>query len=197
GPWPSPAANSPSTNRFVAVPTAAGTFSPLRTALRLDNHGYSPTVLQMIAEAAARLHSTADAAFALHRAGVEISSRHVQRLATAIGRELAQQRDQKAIQHRRRELPARGAVAPQVVAVEVDGGRLRTRQAGSGPGVHEHQNQEDKIACLVTLHSVVPEADPQPEPPVSFVEPRRGPRPGQQMQGQAGEKPPAAAEAGP
>lgn len=145
-------------------------------------------MLQLIAEAAARLPSAADASFALHLAGVEISSRHVQRIAGELGAEMAQQRDHKAVQHRRRELAARVATAPEVVAVEVDGGRLRTRAAGRGPGVHEHQNQEEKIACLVTLKSAVQETDPQPEPPESFLEPRRVQRLVHQMRGQAGDK---------
>jgi len=143
----------------------------------------------MIAEADARLHSCADAAFALHLAGVEISSRHVQRIAGEMGAEMAKERDHKAVQHRRRELAARVAKAPEVVAVEVDGGRLRTREVACGPGVHQHQNKEDKIACLVTLTSAVHEVDPQPQPPESFLEPRRVQRLVQQMQGQAGDKP--------
>jgi ribosomal protein L12E/L44/L45/RPP1/RPP2 len=142
----------------------------------------------MIAEAEAQLHSAADAAFALHLAGIAISSRHVQRVAAEIGVEMAAQRDQKATQHRRRELPARVATAPEVVAVEVDGGRLRTRAVGCGPGVHEQQNKEDKIACLVTRKSEVHPADPQPEPPESFLQPRRVQRLVQQMQGQAGDR---------
>ena len=176
-------------SRCAIVSTAAGTFSPLRPALRLDNHNYSPTALQMIVEAAARLHSAADAAFALRLAGVEISSRHVQRIAREIGGELAQQRDHQAAQHRRRQLPARVAAVPEVVAVEVDGGRLRTREVGCGPGVHHKQNKEDKVACLVSLRSAVHAADPQPEPPPSFLEPRRVQRLVQQMQGQAADKP--------
>ena len=80
-------------------------------------------MLQRIAEAAARLQSAAEATFALHLAGIEISSRHLQRLAREIGGALAQQRDHKALHHRRRALPARVATAPAVGAVEVDGGR--------------------------------------------------------------------------
>jgi len=143
----------------------------------------------MIAEADARLHSAADASFALGLAGVEISTRHVQRIALQIGAEMAVQRDEKAVQRRRRELPARVASTPEVVAVEVDGGRLRTRAAGCGPGVHEYKNKEDKIACLVTLDSEVHEADPHPEPPESFLLPRRVQRLVQQMQGLSGDKP--------
>jgi hypothetical protein len=109
-------------SRCATVPTAAGTFSPLRAALRLDDHNFSPSVLQRIAVAAARLGSFADASCALHLAGVAISSRHVERIALAIGRELAHQRDQKVVLRRRRQLPVRVAVTPRVVAVEIDGG---------------------------------------------------------------------------
>src|SRR5260370_37266852 len=119
----------------------------------------------MIAEAAARLPSAADAVFALHLAGIEISARHVQRIALEMGGELAQQRDLKATKHRRRQLPPRVATVPEVVAVEVDGGRWRTRAVGCGPGVHQQQNKEDKVACLVTLQSAVHDADPQPQAP--------------------------------
>jgi hypothetical protein len=143
----------------------------------------------MISEAAGALHSFADAAFALHLAGVQISSRHVQRIAGEIGDELAKQRDHKTAQYRRRELPVRVAATPEVVAVEVDGGRLRTRESDCGPGVHQQQNKEDKIACLVSLKSEVHEQDPQPEPPESFLEPRRVQRLVQQMQGLSGGKP--------
>ena len=74
-----------------------------------------------------------------------------------------------------------------VVAVEVDGGRLRTRATGCGPGVHTAAGKEDKVACLVTLTDVVRNTDPCPEPPPSFVEPRRILRLVAQMKGQPGE----------
>jgi hypothetical protein len=80
------------------------------------------------------------------------------------------------------------------VAVEVDGGRLRTRASGCGPGVHQAENKEDKLACLVTLSSQEYAEDPQPDPPVSFLKPRRIHRLVQQMKGQAGEEPEIAAE---
>jgi hypothetical protein len=143
----------------------------------------------MITEAAGKLQSFADATFAVQLAGVAISSRQLQRIAKEIGAEMAQQRDQKVQQRRRRELPVRVAAAPEAVAVEVDGGRLGTRAAGCGPGVHQRQNKEDKIACLVTLKSQVHEQDPQPGPPESFLQPRRVRRLVQQMQGLSGDKP--------
>ena len=143
----------------------------------------------MIAEAAARLHSFADAAFALKFAGVEISGRHVGRIARELGSEMAAQRDEKVVRRRRRELPVRVAAPPEVAAVEVDGGRLRTREPGRGPGVHGKQNREDKIACLVSLRGEAHEQDPQPHPPESFLQPRRVQRLVQAMKGQAGGSP--------
>ena len=146
-------------------------------------------MLQIIVEAAGRLPSFADAAFALHLAGVDISPRHLGRIAHEIGGELAQKRDGQAVARRRRQLPARVAAAPEVAAVEVDGGRLRTRAAASGPGVHQPQSKEDKVACLVSLHSDRHEQDPQPEPPPAFTQPRRVQRLVRQMKGLPGEHP--------
>jgi hypothetical protein len=147
-----------------------------------------------MAEAAGRLSSFADAAFALGLARISISSRHLGRIAAEIGSDLARQRDENVIRRRRRQLPARVATPPEVVAVEVDGGRLRTREVGCGPGVHQPQSKEDKVACLINLHSTTHEHDPQPEPPDKLLQPRRVQRLVQQMKGQAGDKPPDPAE---
>jgi len=135
---------------------------------------------------AARLGSFADAAFALTATGLPISAQHVRTLARQVGAEMVEQRDCKADQNRN-AVPVRVAATPEVVAVEVDGGRIRTRAGAAGPGVHQAQNKEDKIACLVTLQSEVSARDPQPEPPPSFLQPRRVERLVQQMAGQAGE----------
>jgi len=132
---------------------------------------------------AARLGSFADAAFALTETGLPISTQHVRTLTQQVGAELVAQRDRKADRNRNR-VPVRVAATPEVVAVEVDGGRLRTRAAGAGPG-HQAQNKEDKIACLVSLKSTVSPHDPQPEPPPSLLLPRRVERLVQQMAGQA------------
>ena len=171
--------------------------------MRLDGHGYSPALLQKIVTAGARLHSFADAAFALGLSGLSISARHVQQLTQEVGTDLTQARDERAQKRRRRELSPRVAATPEVVAVEVDGGRLRTRAADNGRGVHEAENKENKIACLVTLTNVEHAEDPQPEPPPSFVQPRRIQRLVQQMAGQASDPgaaadvPPAGPEAAP
>jgi hypothetical protein len=158
--------------------------------LRLGAHGYSPAALRLIVEAGGRLPSFQDAAFALGLAELPVSPRHIQELTLEVGAELAQARDAKAQRRRRRQLPPRVAQTPEVVAVEVDGGRLRTRAPDCGRGVHQPQNEEDKIACLVSLQSAPQEQDPQPEPPPSFLQPRRVQRLVRQMAGPAGEAPP-------
>jgi hypothetical protein len=148
----------------------------------------------MVVEAGGRL-SFADAAFALRLAGLQISPRHIQHLTELIGAELAGARDDQALARRRRQLRPRVAEPPAVVAVEVDGGRLRTRTTGCGPGVHQAEPKEDKIACLVSLRSDTHAHDPQPEPPPSFVEPRRVQRLVRQMKGLPGELSPEKAAA--
>ena len=152
-------------------------------------------MLQLIVAAGGRF-SFADAAYALRLAGVAISPRHIRHLTLLVGTELATARDAQAVAHRRRQLvPEEAPPSPAVVAtVEVDGGRLRTRASGVGPGVHQPQSKEDKVACLVTLPSATHAQDPQPEPPPSFQEPRRVQRLVQKMKGQSGEPPVAEEE---
>jgi hypothetical protein len=97
----------------------------------------------------------------------------VQQLTGEVGADLARQRDARAEQRRRRHLKAQVGQTPAAAVVEVDGGRVRTRAPGAGRGVHQAENKEDKIACLATLHSVEHGQDPQPQPPPSFLQPRR------------------------
>src|SRR5262249_43727351 len=175
--WPHRGPPLPTTNRSATAPPAGGTFSPQRPPLRLDNHGYSPAALRLVVLLAARLGSFARAALALAQTGLPISAQHVRTLARQVGGELVEQRDRKADQNRN-NVPARVAAPPQVVAVEVDGGRIRTRAEAAGPGVHQAQTKEDKIACLVTLTSEVCAQDPQAQPPPAFLQPRRVERPG-------------------
>ncbi len=170
------------------MPTArpvAGIFFPLRPALRLDGHSYTPALLERIVTLAGRLASFEQVAVALEvGADVQLTGRHVQRLTQEVGADLARRRDEQADRYRRRDLPA-AAAPPPVAVVEVDGGRLGTRRSGAGPGVHEPQAKEDKIACLVGVRSDVHAADPQPEPPAAFRDARRVARLVRQFQGQA------------
>jgi hypothetical protein len=150
----------------------------------------SSSVVRRIVTAAARFSSFADATAAVRMSGIDIGESQVRRLAHEVGAELIAERDRKAIEHRRRHLAARTEVVPEVVVVEVDGGRIRTRAAGSAAGVHEAQNKEDKIACLATLSGPTFAEDPCPEPPEAFLCPRRVQRLVDQMKGLSGETEP-------
>jgi hypothetical protein len=99
---------------------------------------------------------------------LDISPRQVGRLAHDIGAELTQLRDAGAVGHRRRQLPPQALNAPELAAVEVDGGRMFTRESGCGPGVHQAEPKEDKLGCLLSMQGRTHEQDPQPEPPAAF-----------------------------
>lgn len=144
-------------------------------------------MVEQVVTATARFSSFRDATDAIRMSGITISESQVRRLAHELGQELIDERDRKVVEHRRRQLSARTEVIPEAVVVEVDGGRIRTRAAGSAPGVHDAQNREDKIACLATLSRPTFASDPRPEPPGSFLCPRRVERLVRQMKGQAGE----------
>jgi hypothetical protein len=137
--------------------------------LRLDGPSYTPDLLRRLIALAGRLSSAEQAAIALREAAdVAISGRQVQRLTREVGADLARLRDEQAARHRRRDLPPRVDRPPPVAVVEIDGGRLGTRQPGAGPGVREPQAKEDKAACLLSLRSDTHAEGPQPEPPPAF-----------------------------
>lgn len=184
--WSVRAVNSATANHVVTARPAAGIFFPLRTTLRLDEHSYTPDLLRRILTLAGRLKSFELASAALDiAADVSISGRHIQRLTQEVGAELVRQRDEQAACYRRRQLQPRVQEPPALAVVEVDGGRLGTRQMGAGPGVHQAQAKEDKIACLVSMRSEVHQDDPQPDPPPSFLDARRVARLVQQFAAQA------------
>ncbi len=139
--------------------------------LKLGTHGYSPSVLNKIVQAAGQMKSHRLAAVVLGIVGeIAISGRHVNRLTEEIGSELQEKRDRETedyVHHRRTE-PA--AVAPERVAVALDGGRVLTRESGQGPGVHGEQWKEDKVACLLTLEGKTYAEDPHPQPPRCFLD---------------------------
>ena len=158
-------------NLSLTAPLVEGIFSPQRTNLKLDAHGYSPSVLAKIVHAGATLPSFELAAKTLRLlTDLSISGRHVGRLTEAIGAELVAARDARAETHRTRRLDAQVPNTPRVVAVEVDGGRYQRRAEGQGCGACDPQWREDKVACLVTLESKTHDSDPQPEPPECFLD---------------------------
>jgi hypothetical protein len=100
----------------------------------------------------------------LELASVEISPIHLGELAERIGTEWVVARDADVQAFRADELAPPYAQPPKVATVMVDGGRVRTRDEGSGNGVSDPCWREVKVACCQSLASQVHAVDPQPEP---------------------------------
>ena len=137
--------------------------------MRLTPHSYSPSVFGKIVRSGAREPSFEEAAKALDDlAELTISSRQAGRIAHEVGQRLQAQRDQHVEQFQARELTPRVETRPALAVVEVDGGRLRIRGEGDGPGAHDASWREDKIAMLATAAITASDADPEPELPACF-----------------------------
>lgn len=137
--------------------------------MRLTPHHHSPSVLGKIVRSGAREASFEEAAEALDDlAELTISSRQVGRIAEEVGQQLQTQRDHQVGQFQARTLTPRVETRPALAVVEVDGGRLRIRGEGDGPGAHDASWREDKIAMLATAAITVFDADPEPELPACF-----------------------------
>lgn len=130
-------------------------------------------LVQRLTRTAAETRSFARAALVMAEAvGVPVSAKTIERVVHDVGRELAQRRD--ADPRSDAALAPRSESPPQLAVVECDGGRIRTREPGHGPGVHRTAEgwREDKNACLIRAVRTVSVEDPQPEPPESFSDPK-------------------------
>jgi hypothetical protein len=137
--------------------------------LRLTPHHHSPSILGKIVRSGVREASFEEAAEALDDlAELAISSRQTSRIAQEVGQQLQARRDHHVAQFQARELTPRVETRPALAVVEVDGGRLRIRGEGDGPGAHDASWREDKIAMLATAAITVFDADPEPELPACF-----------------------------
>jgi len=102
---------------------------------------------------------------------IDISDRHVNELTVEVGQQLGQDRDQRTDEYTRQDLPRQATkVEPPVdlASVFLDGGRLRTRTPGQGPGVHEPHWRESKNAVFYRMQSETFEEDPQADLPECF-----------------------------
>jgi hypothetical protein len=140
--------------------------------LKIDGHGYSPTLLHRILLMAGTADSCEAAATALQVVGeIVISPRTVNELGAQFGGQLVDERDRRGQAYQQRPLPG---VATQVdppvplAAVFCDGGRMRTRSEGGGHGVHQPHWRETKNAAFHRMQSESYAADPQPELPECF-----------------------------
>src|SRR5512143_1850726 len=166
GPWPS-------RNRPVTAPDAAGGVSPLREALGLDARALTPLLVRRITNAGAEARSFKRAAIVMRQvAGQPVSAKTNERVVHDVGGELARRRD--ADPKTDDALARRPESPPDLAVVECDGGRIRTREPGHGPGVHRAAEgwRETKNACLIRARRTTSEEDPEPEPPACFRDPK-------------------------
>jgi len=160
-------------NRRVTAPNAAGGFSPLREALGLDARELTPLLVGRITNAGTEARSFKRAAIVMKQvAGQPVSAKTIERVVHDVGGELAQRRD--ADPKTDDALAQRPESPPTLAVVECDGGRIRTREPGHGPGVHRTGEgwRETKNACLIRATRTLSEEDPEPEPPACFCDPK-------------------------
>ncbi len=140
--------------------------------LRLDGHEYSPTILHRILHIASVTSAFEVAETALKVVGeISISARQINNLASEIGQELAADRDERTEQYVNQPLPRQpnsADVPPDLAAIFLDGGRMRTREPEQGRGVHEAHWRETKNAGFHRMKSQSFPQDPQPELPDCF-----------------------------
>jgi hypothetical protein len=161
-----------STNRWDIARVAVGIFFPQRPVLKIDGHGYSPTILHRILHLVGATSSFDVAATALLVVGeIAISDRQINKLTTEMGGEMAADRDARTRRYVEQPLPRRPTTVEQpldLAAVFCDGGRMRTRAAEQGRGVHQPHWRETKNAGFHRMQSRSFREDPQPDLPDCF-----------------------------
>lgn len=140
--------------------------------LKIDGHGYSPTILYRIVYMAGVTSSFDVAEVALQVVGeIAISDRQINKLTTEMGEAMAADRDARTRHYVEQPLPRQPTVAevpPDLAAVFCDGGRMRTRQPDQGRGIHQPHWRETKNAAFHRMESRSFDEDPQPDLPDCF-----------------------------
>jgi hypothetical protein len=141
--------------------------------LGFDARELTPAVVLRVTVLAAETRSFERAErVAREVAALAVSAKTIERVVHDVGRELAQRRD--APERLGEALARRPEEPPDLAVVECDGGRIRTREPGHGPGIHLSGEgwREDKNACLIRAKRRIFTEDPQPEPPACFCDPK-------------------------
>lgn len=138
-----------------------------------DARELTPLLVQRMTIAAAEVRSFERAAIVMREVGGRgVSAKSIERVVHDVGGELAERRD--ADPKTDAALAKRPESPPDLAVVECDGGRIRTREPGHGPGVHRTGEgwRETKNACLIRARRKISNDDPQPEPPKCFCDPK-------------------------
>lgn len=155
----------------------SGIFFPQRIPLRIEGGLCSPSVLEKKVLAAAHAPSYTIGELLLGKlGGIHLSGRGLNKTALKIGTEMIVQRDAGLKVYLRQPLPRQHAqpVTPiQLACVSTDGGRMQTRDEGSGSGVHHPHWRENKNALFLRMKPQAFDCDPQSELPACFADPER------------------------
>lgn len=137
--------------------------------LKIARETFSPGVRQKVVLTVTETKSYERAERVLRRVGeIEISGRHVGRIAGERGQQLIDEQHDRAARHQQQQLPVEVSNPPELAVVEMDGGRIRTRQAGCGPGTHQPAWRETKNALFQRMSSEQHADDPAPELPAAL-----------------------------
>ena len=102
---------------------------------------------------------------------LKISAKQVSLLTTLVGDELRERRDARVDVWKNRQLTQPKTVAdplPQLASVQIDGGRIQTRDAEAGHGVFNPHWRETKNASFHRMSTQSYPADPHPDLPSCF-----------------------------
>ena len=112
-------------------------------------------------------------------AEVQVSRERVQRWTKRIGNQRVSQIEEQAEAYQGLSLPDRGRSpvdqVPQVVCVQMDGGRIQIRDRQEDPDSRESKGywRESLVGCCLSMTSEEQSADPCPTIPKTFVDPAR------------------------
>lgn len=128
----------------------------------LDSRQCTPEFIRIATQLGAETRSFERAAVTMkYTLGFGLSAKTIERLIEQVGEELSHDHAQ--------DIMGKEIVIPEVAVVSCDGGRIRTREPGRGPGVHDPAWRETKNASFEKMTSSVPlEEDPCPRLPDTF-----------------------------
>lgn len=129
-------------------------------------------------------------------AEVDVSAKRIGRLVTRVGNERIHEVHEQSRAFEAVALPARTkspvAVTPDLVCVQVDGGRLQIRDRKSSHDAATDDAstfwRESKVGALIKMHGEVYQHDPCPEIPSLFVDAERISRLAREIKGFSGDQ---------
>lgn len=158
-----------------------GIFFPQREALRLDSQNLTPRARRKVVHAGGHEKSFGVGSKSLHElAEWKLNATRVAELTLQTGHEMKEQQTARVAAHHQREAnrslseprPLSAEAPdnlPQVGVVEMDGGRIRTREPHQSRGVTDPHWREFQAGCVVRLQSDQSAVDPRPDVPRLFL----------------------------